>query len=45
MAYATPATTSAVTYKARFRRNGSTETITILNAEATGQLYAIEVSA
>lgn len=45
--YATPATTSAVTYKARFRRNGSTETITLLNdaTNATGQMYAIEVAA
>ena len=44
--YATPATTSATTYKARFRRNTGTETITLLNgSNLTGQMYAIEVSA
>lgn len=41
--YATPATTSAVTYKLRFRREvGTTE---IRNDWNTGQLFAIEVSA
>ena len=44
IAYATPATTSATTYKLRFRSfNGSTAEIQ--NANATGQMYAIEVSA
>jgi hypothetical protein len=42
-AYATPATTSATTYKLQFRVSGSTATI--YNAQATGQLFAIEVSA
>ena len=42
-AYATPATTSAVTYKARFRSQGGTHTI--FNSINTGQMYAIEVSA
>jgi hypothetical protein len=41
--YSTPATTSAVTYKGRFRVNSGTG---ILNNDSmTGQLYAIEVSA
>jgi hypothetical protein len=42
--YATPATTSPVTYKVRFRVF-SGGTASIQNADATGQLYAIEVSA
>lgn len=41
--YATPATTSAVTFKGRFRTNVGTSTIG--NATNLGQLYAIEVSA
>jgi type V secretory pathway adhesin AidA len=41
--YATPATTSPVTYKVRFR--SSSGTATLVNSGATGQLYAIEVSA
>lgn len=44
VAYATPATTSAVTYKGRFFVDPSV-TNTILNGVNTGQLYAIEVSA
>ena len=44
VAYATPATTSAVTFKARFRAD-SGGTATILNNLTTGQLYAIEVAA
>jgi hypothetical protein len=40
--YATP-TTSAVTYKGRFRTNLGT--VAIFNASQTGQLFAIEVSA
>ena len=43
--YSTPASTSALTYKARFRSNTSGVPIGITNSEATGQLYAIEVSA
>jgi hypothetical protein len=43
IAYATPATTSATTYKGRFLTAGGTATI--FNAANTGQLYAIEVSA
>jgi hypothetical protein len=39
----TPATINAVTYKGRFSTTASTTTIG--NATATGQLYAIEVSA
>jgi len=44
IAYATPATTSATTYKGRFKvtTNG---TNTLSNGSMTGQLYAIEVSA
>jgi len=45
MAYATPATTSAVTYKLRFKIQGSDVNIQLANAAATGQMYAIEVSA
>ena len=45
IAYATPATTSAVTFKGRFRVTGGNQNVTIENASATGQMYAIEVSA
>ena len=42
--YATPATTSPVTYKMRFKSsNGSTAFV--FNQSMTGQMYAIEVSA
>ena len=43
--YSTPATTSATTYKLRFRVNAATTTLNIINASSTGQMYAIEVSA
>ena len=43
--YSTPATTSATTYKMRFRSGAATCTTRIMNANTTGQLYAIEVSA
>lgn len=43
MAYATPATTSAVTYKLRFSVNGGTGSVN--NTFSTGQMYAIEVAA
>jgi len=42
-AYASPETTSAVTYKGRFAATGSA--ITLNNDRNTGQLYAIEVAA
>jgi hypothetical protein len=44
--YATPATTSATTYKLQFRTGGGNPgTVTLANITMTGQLYAIEVSA
>ena len=43
--YASPATTSAVTYKLRFKVNATPASTTIFNSIVTGQLYAIEVSA
>jgi hypothetical protein len=43
--YVTPATTSAVTYKMRFRTASANATISIVNATTMGQMYAIEVSA
>ena len=42
--YATPATTSAVTFKGRFHTELA-GTATLPNSQHTGQLYAIEVSA
>jgi hypothetical protein len=45
VAYATPATTSAVTYKTRFRSTVSTTTTFAVNGSATAQMYAIEVAA
>jgi hypothetical protein len=44
IAYTTPATTSAVTYKMRFRLTAS-GTVILQNNLNTGQLFAIEVSA
>jgi len=44
IAYATPATSSAVTYKLQFRSN-SAGTTQINNNASTGQMYAIEVAA
>jgi hypothetical protein len=41
--YSTPATTSAVTYKLRFKTPSGT--VYLNNQESTGQVYAIEVSA
>jgi hypothetical protein len=43
--YATPATTSATTYKMRFRVANAAGTFEIENGSMTGQMYAIEVSA
>ena len=45
LGYATPGTTSAVTYKIRFQSNVTNMTIGLNNASTTGQLFAIEVSA
>ena len=45
IAYVTPATTSAVTYKARFRSKSASQTATFTNSLITGQMYAIEVAA
>jgi hypothetical protein len=45
LGYATPATTSAVTYKLRFRVGGGSQTAVIRNNSQVGQMYAIEVSA
>lgn len=44
LAWSTPATTSAVTYKARFKSFGGA-TATVRNNQNTGQIFAIEVSA
>ena len=44
IAYATPATTSATTYKLRLRSNSGGAAL-LNNATNTGQMYAIEVSA
>jgi len=44
MGYASPATTSAVTYKVRFKIASGTVGI-MRNASITGQLFAIEVAA
>jgi hypothetical protein len=43
--YATPATTSAVTYKIRFRSEVSSCTTEMVNASNTAQMFAIEVAA
>jgi hypothetical protein len=45
IARATPATTSAVTYKLQFRSPGGVALAICLNSTTTAQLYAIEVSA
>lgn len=42
--YATPATTSAVTYKLRFAQTSATSA-RVLNGDMTGQMFAIEVAA
>ncbi|HEY7823127.1 MAG TPA: hypothetical protein VIG24_09850, partial [Acidimicrobiia bacterium] len=42
--YATPGTTSSVTYKLRFRQISATS-VTVRNSKNTGQMYAMEVSA
>ena len=43
--YATPATTSSVIYKGRFKLNSASSTARLQNLTTTGQLFAIEVSA
>ena len=43
--YATPATTSAVTYKGRWRMTGSGATARLQNGSVTGQMLALEVGA
>jgi hypothetical protein len=43
--YVAPGTTSAVTYKVRFRTDNAATTAQLLNAQCTGQLIAIEVGA
>jgi hypothetical protein len=45
IAYATPATTSATTYKLRFRSATAGQSMVLENNTMTGQMYAIEVSA
>ena len=45
IAYATPATTSSVTYKGRFKLNSASSTARLQNLTTTGQMYAIEVAA
>jgi len=44
IAYVTPATTSPVTYKMRFRSWNSAHTMEVSNAGLIGQIYAIEVA-
>jgi len=43
--YAAPATTSAVTYKGRWKLNTATFSATLANATTTGQMFALEISA
>ena len=43
--YATPATTSATTYKGRFRSSGGGSASILNSGNSIGQMYAIEVSA
>jgi hypothetical protein len=45
VAYATPGTTSPVTYKMRFKADAGGITVNIDNFGTTGQVYAIEVAA
>ena len=45
MGYSTPATTSATTYKARFRLASGSGTTYAENQKSTGQLYALEIAA
>jgi hypothetical protein len=43
--YASPSTTSAVTYKTRYRAVNSSSVIRFQNQASTGQMFAIEVAA
>jgi hypothetical protein len=43
--YATPATTSAVTYKGRYRMTGAGATARLQNGSTTGQMLALEIGA
>ena len=43
--YATPGTTSAVTYKLRFKTRSPAFFVRLVNSAQTGQMFAIEVSA
>ena len=43
--YATPGTTSATTYKVRFKVQNTSATVRLDNNDSTGQLYALEISA
>jgi hypothetical protein len=45
VAYASPGTTAATTYKARFKALVGTTTASLNNSLSTGQLFAIEVAA
>ena len=45
IAYATPATTSATTYKLRFKTDNALSQCSLINQLSSGQMYAIEVSA
>ena len=45
IAWASPGSTAAVTYKARFSTGSAATTSTFQNATSTGQMFAIEVSA
>jgi hypothetical protein len=45
VAYATPQSTNAQTYKLRFRSVAATTTLTVANNAQTGTVYAVEVSA
>jgi len=44
LAYATPATTNAVTYKLQHRTAAADQTAQVSNATVTGQMYAIELA-
>jgi len=45
IAYDSPATTSATTYKLRFRKTGGATIVACRNQVSTGQMYALEISA
>ena len=43
VAYDSPATTSATTYKGRFK-SGNAQNVALTNSQQTGQLYAVEIA-